>query len=78
MTLRKHKEDGKTLYYILENKKIFCPVKLVKKDSETEKINAGLFLIMVVLFAGGYRMFGKVDRFFEEQSENGNKKNPQK
>ena len=31
-------EDGKTLYYILENKKIFCPVKLVKKDSETEKI----------------------------------------
>ena len=24
---------------------------------------------MVVLFAGGYRMFGKVDRFFEEQSE---------
>lgn len=41
-------------------------------------VNAGLFLIMVVLFAGGYRMFGKVDHFFEEQSENGNKKNPQK
>ena len=39
-------------------------------------VNAGLFLIMVVLFAGGYRMFGKVDRFFKEQS--GNKKNPQK
>ena len=37
-------------------------------------VNAGLFLIMVVLFAGGYRMFGKVDRFFKEQSENGNKK----
>lgn len=31
-------EDAKTLYYILENKKIFSPVKLVKKDSETEKI----------------------------------------
>lgn len=41
-------------------------------------VNAGLFLIMVVLFASGYRMFGKVDRFFKEQSENGNKKNPQK
>ena len=33
---------------------------------------------MVVLFAGGYRMFGKVDRFLEEQREAGNKKNPQK
>lgn len=37
-------------------------------------VNAGLFLIMVVLFAGGYRMFGKVDRFLEEQREAGNKK----
>ncbi|MCQ4795624.1 hypothetical protein NE604_08260, partial [Anaerofustis stercorihominis] len=34
-------EDAKTLYYILENKKIFSPVKLVKKDSETEKIIPG-------------------------------------
>lgn len=31
-------EDAKTLYYILENKHIFSPVKLVKKDAETGKI----------------------------------------
>lgn len=30
--------DEKTSYYILENKKIFAPVKLVKKDLETGKI----------------------------------------
>lgn len=41
-------------------------------------VNAGLFLIMVILFTGGYWMFGKVDCFFEEQSETGNKKNREK
>ena len=30
-------EEGETLYYILENKQIFSPVKLVKKDSTTGK-----------------------------------------
>ncbi len=28
-------EEGRTLYYILENKKIFSPVRLVKKDADT-------------------------------------------
>lgn len=30
-------EEGETLYYILENKQIFSPVRLVKKDSTTGK-----------------------------------------
>lgn len=28
-------EDGRTLYYILENKQIFSPVRVVKKDADT-------------------------------------------
>ena len=31
-------EEGKTLYYILENKMIFSPVRLVKKDSSTGEV----------------------------------------
>lgn len=30
-------EEGRTLYYILENKKIFSPVRLVKKDADSEE-----------------------------------------
>lgn len=31
-------EEGEILYYILENKQIFSPVKLIKKDSTTGKV----------------------------------------
>ena len=31
-------EEGRTLYYILENKKIFSPVRLVKKDSHNGEV----------------------------------------
>ena len=31
-------EDGEILYYILENKQVFSPVRLIKKDSTTGNI----------------------------------------
>ena len=31
-------EEGQTLYYILEDKRVFSPVRLVKKDAETGEV----------------------------------------